>query len=81
MRGDIVGKTKTESKDKYNENAYARYTLRIRKDSDLNGRIEDFLSKKGTSLNYLVAKLLIEHFSDSDSEGERPRVRDPRLPE
>lgn len=61
-----MGKTSTQSKDKYNENAYARYTIRIRKDSDLHDDIEEFMSKKGTSLNYLVMKLLKEHFSSEE---------------
>ena len=57
-----MGKTSTQSKDKYNEKAYARYTLRIRKDSDLYEYISNFTSKKGTSMNYLITKLLTEHF-------------------
>lgn len=58
----MSGKTSTQSKDKYNENAYARYSIRIRKDSDLYENIENFMSKNGTSLNYLVTELLKEHF-------------------
>jgi len=57
-----MGKTSTLSKDKYNKAAYSYYTLRIRKDSLLNDRIEEFMSKKGTSLNYLLTKLLAKHF-------------------
>lgn len=62
----MMGKTSTQSKDKYNENAYARYTVRIRKDSDLHSDIESFMSKNGTSLNYLVTKLLKDYFQSSD---------------
>jgi len=63
-RGATMGKTSTKSKDAYNEKAYARYTLRIRKDSDLFEYIENFVSRKGVSLNYLITKLLIEHFTN-----------------
>jgi len=61
-----VGKTSTKSKDKYNEKAYARYTLRIRRDSDLYEYINDFTSKKGASLNYLITKLLTEYFLEQN---------------
>ena len=57
-----MGKTSTKSKTKYNEYAYARYTLRIRKDSILYDEVEDFMMEKGTSLNYLVTKLLDDFF-------------------
>lgn len=58
----MMSLTRTQQKDKYNENAYARYSIRIRKDSDLYEDIEEFMSHDGTSLNYLVTKLLKEHF-------------------
>lgn len=58
----MSGKTSIKAKDKYNENAYARYTVRIRKDSDLYEETENFMSNNGTSFNYLVTKLLKEHF-------------------
>jgi hypothetical protein len=64
--GDKMNNKRSNSKDKYNENAYARYTIRIRKDSILFDAIEDFKNKKGTSLNFLVTKLLSAHFSDYD---------------
>ena len=57
-----MGKTSTRSKEKYNSSAYSRHTIRIRKDSVLHDDIAAFTSKKGTSLNYLVVKLLKEHF-------------------
>ena len=58
----MLRKTNTRLKDEYNEREYARYTLRIRKDSDLYERLEKFMGRKGTSLNYLVTKLLKEYF-------------------
>jgi len=57
-----LGKTSIQVKDRYNKNTYSRYTLRIRKDSDLHNCIEKFMSMNGTSLNYLVTKLLNKHF-------------------
>ena len=59
-----MGRTSTASKTKYNKYAYARYTIRIRKDSWLYDDIEEFMGRKGTSLNGLVEKLLSEYFSD-----------------
>lgn len=61
-----MGKASSQSKDLYNEATYSRYTIRVRKDSDLYVDIEDFMSKKGSSLNYLVLKLLDEHFAKLD---------------
>ena len=57
-----MGKTSAKSKNKYNEYSYARYTLRIKKDSILYDEVEDFMMKKGTSLNYLATKLLDDYF-------------------
>ena len=57
-----MGKTSSLSKSKYNKNAYSTYLIRIRKDSMLNIKIEEFMSSKGTSLNYLITKLLAKHF-------------------
>jgi hypothetical protein len=67
------GKTSTKSKAKYNEYAYARYTIRIRKDSCLYDDVEAFMSHKNTSLNYLVTKLLDGHFAHQ-------RYYDPEYP-
>jgi hypothetical protein len=61
-----MAKPKTTQNTIYNEREYARYTLRIRKDSDLNDTIESFMSRNGTSLNFLVTKLLREHFHLAD---------------
>ena len=57
-----MSKTSSKSKDKYNEATYARFTLRIRKESTLYDDIQVFTGKKGTSLNHLATKLLSEHF-------------------
>ena len=58
-----MGKTSTQSKDKYNEREYARYTIRIRKDSALYDKVEEFKARsKHTSLNAIVSKRLEEFF-------------------
>jgi len=57
-----MGKKSTRSKDKYNEEAYARYTFRVRKNSLLYEQIQEFMNKKGTSLNYILTELLTKHF-------------------
>ena len=57
-----MGKTSTQSKSKYNEKAYIQYIYRVRKLSVLNEAITEFKSRKGTSLNYLITKLLCNHF-------------------
>jgi predicted HicB family RNase H-like nuclease len=57
-----MSKTSTASKEKYNAKSYERYTFRVRKNSDLNNEITNFMKLKGSSLNYLVTKLLCEHF-------------------
>ena len=61
----MSGKTSTESKRRYNKEAYATHLFVYRKNSDLSERIQIFKSKKGTSLNYLITKLLSEHFEVS----------------
>jgi len=61
-----MSKTSTRSKQKYNTANYTRYVLRIRKDSYLDERIKEFMAPKDTSLNYLVTKLLTEHFEQLD---------------
>ena len=60
--GKTRGKTSTASKTKYNEYAYARYTIRIRKASFLYDDVEDYMAKHGANLNGLVTKLLDDHF-------------------
>jgi uncharacterized protein with PIN domain len=58
-----VGKKSTQSKDKYNEREYARYTIRIRKDDELYDKVEEFMVRnKYTSLNAIVSNRLREFF-------------------
>jgi len=57
-----MGKTNTKSKEKYNKNAYARYSIRVRKESELNAEIEKFMNSKSHSLNYVITKLLCDYF-------------------
>jgi len=57
-----MGKTSTASKTKYNEYAYSRYTIRIRKDTFLHDDVDDYMAKHGANLNGLVTKLLDDHF-------------------
>ena len=58
-----MGKTSTQSKDKYNEREYARYTIRIRKDDELYDKVEEFMARnKYTSLNAIVSNRLREFF-------------------
>ena len=62
---EVITVGKTQIKDKYNEKVYARYTYRVRKSSDLYDCLEKFKERKGTSLNYLITKLLSDHFDVS----------------
>ena len=58
-----MGKTSTQSKDKYNEREYARYTIRIRKDDELYDKVEEFMARnKYKSLNAIVSNRLREFF-------------------
>lgn len=59
-----MGKTSTESKKKYNKAAYSRYMITIRKDSYVDEWIKEFMSHKGTSLNWLVNNLLLKYVQD-----------------
>jgi len=63
-----MSKQTTAQKDKHNAEVYARYSFRVRKDDDLYFYLEDFMKPKETSLNYLVAKLLSEYFSNREYE-------------
>ena len=62
----VISRPTTQQKDAYNKAAYARYTFRVRKDDDLYEQIEEFMKPDDTSLNYLVTKLLSEHFSRAE---------------
>jgi predicted HicB family RNase H-like nuclease len=46
--------------EKYNDRVYARYTIRVRKDSPLYEEILRYTSKRGVSLNGLIVELLEE---------------------
>ena len=59
----MSGKTSQASKDKYNQKIYKQYIVRVRKNTDLYNKIERFNSKKGTSLNYVITKLLCGFFN------------------
>ena len=61
----MSGKTSSWSKDQYNERVYARYSIRIRKNTDLYLDIKNFMRKKDASLNGLVTDLLDKHFSNT----------------
>jgi len=58
----VSGKTSTESKRKYNKTAYATHLYAYRKNSEFGQRVREFKDAKGTSLNYLITKLLAEHW-------------------
>ena len=58
----MSGKTSTESKRRYNKTTYTSHLYVFRKNSELAERILEFKSHKGTSLNYLITKLLSKHF-------------------
>ena len=61
-----MGKTSSKVKDRYNKANYKQYVLRIRRDTELFEAVEAFISKKGTSLNFIVESLLKEHFKIND---------------
>lgn len=63
----MSGKTSSWSKDQYNERVYARYSIRIRKDTDLYLDIKNFTRKKDVSLNGLVTDLLHMYFSSTQN--------------
>ena len=58
----------TKARDRYNNETYARYTIRVNKETDgmLYEQIEEFMSHKGTSFNYLMLKLLREYFDKQE---------------
>jgi len=58
----MSGKTSNESKRKYNQKAYATHLYSYRKNSEFGVRVAEFKAQKGTSLNYLITKLLAEHW-------------------
>ena len=58
----MSGKTSTESKRKYNKGAYSTHLYAYRKNSEFGKQVAEFKATKGTSLNYLITKLLAEHW-------------------
>lgn len=58
----MSGKTSTESKRKYNREAYATHLYSYRKKSELGECIRDFKTVKKNSLNYLITELLSKYF-------------------
>jgi hypothetical protein len=61
----MSGKTSTESKRNYNKKVYTTHLYSYRTNSDLGERIREFKAEKGTSMNFLITKLLAEHFEVS----------------
>ena len=53
---------KTEQAKRYNRKSYKSYTIRVRVDSPLEDRLEEYLSWGETSVNFLVNQLLCEYF-------------------
>ena len=60
-----MAQTRKSIRAAYDANTYKEHKFRVRKNSDLNIRIEKFKKMKGTSLNYLITKLLCDHFDES----------------
>jgi hypothetical protein len=58
----MSGRTSTESKRKYNKSAYSTHLYSYRKNSEFGERIAEFKAANGTSLNFLITKLLAEHW-------------------
>ena len=57
-----MAQTKQSIRDAYNAKTYRQFKFKVRKGSTLYDKLDDFISTKGTSLNFLVCKLLAEHF-------------------
>jgi predicted amidophosphoribosyltransferase len=58
----MASNASTQAKRKYNKNAYSTYLFSYRKRSELAERISEIKTHKDTSLNFLITKLLAEHF-------------------
>jgi hypothetical protein len=58
----VSGKTITQSKREYNKQAYETHLFSYRKNSEFGECLRDFKKSKGTSLNFLITKLLAEHW-------------------
>jgi len=55
-------KNKTDKVAEYNADNYTRYSLRVRNGTQLAKKIEENTDDGEYSLNFLVTKLLCEHF-------------------
>jgi len=62
-----MGKTSSKVKDRYNAKTYRGYGLRVRKDTPLNCKMEEYI-KSGKSLNGLLNILLEEYFKNEVDE-------------
>jgi len=58
-----MAQTAQHIRNAYNKKTYQDYRLRIRKDSDINARMTEY-KNQGNSMNYLLTKLLCEHFGE-----------------
>jgi len=47
---------------KYNASTYKRFTFRVRSGTQLSEKLEDYLVNGEYSINFLITKLLCEHF-------------------
>jgi hypothetical protein len=57
-----MAQTKKARREAYNAKAYKQYQLRVRRGSELYTAMEKTIDTKGASLNYLITKLLAEHY-------------------
>lgn len=62
-----------ESKAKYKKYSYARFNIRAKKNSCLHDDVEDFVAKRCSGTDSLVAKLL-------DNQFAHKRYTDPSYP-
>ena len=47
---------------KYNSDTYKHFTFRVRSDTPLADKLEEYLADGEYSINFLITKLLCEHF-------------------
>ena len=70
-----MSRTSTQSKMKYNRNAYRRYEFNVNVNTMLNYLLEDYMKEK--SLSSLIKMLLCDHFEIGMNEVIAPhRMRD-----
>jgi predicted HicB family RNase H-like nuclease len=58
-----MAQTSKAIREAYNTKTYRSFTFRVRKNSELCERMEKTVATPGASLNYLIAKLLAEHYN------------------